>query len=87
MTKDARFLHADNGDSDQTVWMRNLICIFVQCTLQRQKQRFLLNNTEQSKEVLVVKIMEVGRFVARVKVPYFATNIRSTKLLLTIKLE
>ena len=36
---DAKLLHADNEDSDQTAWMRRLIRVFVGCT--RQKVRFL----------------------------------------------
>ena len=28
ITKDAKFYHADNGDSDQTAWMHRLIQVF-----------------------------------------------------------
>ena len=32
IAKDAKFLHADSEDSDQTVRMRSLIWVFVGCT-------------------------------------------------------
>ena len=35
LPKDAKFLHVDNKDSDQTVWMRRLIWVFVGSTCQR----------------------------------------------------
>ena len=39
IAKDAKFLHADNEDSDQTAWMRRLIWVFVGRTC--QQVRFL----------------------------------------------
>ena len=34
ITKDAKFLHADNEDPDKTVWMHRLIWVFVGSTCQ-----------------------------------------------------
>ena len=39
ISKDAKFLHVDNEDSDQAAWMRRLIWVFFGPTL--QKVRFL----------------------------------------------
>ena len=35
IAKDAKFLHADIEDSEQTSWVRRLIWIFVACTYQK----------------------------------------------------
>ena len=43
ITKYAKFLHAENEDSDQTARMRRLICVFVELIC--QKVRFLTVNS------------------------------------------
>ena len=50
--EDTKFLHADNEQSDQTAWMRRLICVFVGRTYLKVQflQRPLFSKTSVTKE-------------------------------------
>ena len=57
IAKDAKFLHWDNEDSDQTARMRILIWVFVGCTCQTVRSltmRFIFEEAEKKKKKMKV---------------------------------